>query len=191
MKIFVDVDGVIANFNDSAMLANGVEVSEADYPVECGWDIVAACNKIRHSYSDLDLPPLSANEFWDVLDYTFWVNIPLYPVAQTFIKYLEFWGDIYFATTPALSSDSVAGRYDWIKKHFPEYRNKLFICTRKELLANSNSILIDDRNENCDAFEKAGGFVVPVPRPWNNFEVDDENPHPYDRVCKEIRGICQ
>lgn len=193
MKIFVDMDGVIVDFNTAALCTNCAAIGgEDEYPEECGWDILKACNKIRHSYSGVGrLPPITADEFWGALDYDFWYDLQPYPVAQTFIKYLEFWGDVYIVTAPARSTDCVAGKYSWIKEHFPDYRRKLIICTHKELLADKNSILIDDRDKNCEAFEKAGGFVVPVPRPWNNFEIDEEFPHPYDKVCKEVRGICQ
>jgi 5'(3')-deoxyribonucleotidase len=191
MKIFVDMNGVIADFSTPALRANGAVIGgEDEYPEECGWDILKACNKIRAA-DGVDRAPLTEDEFWNNLGYDFWYGLPMYPVAQTFIKYLEFWGDVYIATAPALQDECVSGKYAWIKKHFPEYRSKLFICTHKELLADKNSILIDDRDRNCEAFEKAGGLAVPVPRPWNNFEVDDENPHPYDKVCKEVRGICQ
>ncbi len=185
--IFIDLDGVIVDFTIPAMQKHGVTMhNESEYPTDCEWDILRACNKLRDNPT-----PLTAAEFWDAFDYNFWYGLPLYFLAHAFVNYLELWGDIYFATTPTLSSECVAGKYDWVKKHFPEYRSKLIICTHKEVLAGPNTILIDDRDKNCEAFEKAGGIAIPVPRPWNNFECDLENPHTYDHICKAIRGVCR
>jgi len=187
-KIFIDMDGVIVNFTVPALRKHGVTIrDESEYPADCEWDILQACNKLRGQQS---LTPLTAPEFWDALDYDFWYDLPLYSLAYAFVKHLEQWGDIYFATTPTLSSDCVAGKYDWVKKHFPEYRSKMFICAHKEMLAGPNTILIDDRDKNCEAFDEAGGIAIPVPRPWNNFEHDPENLHPYDHVFAILRGIC-
>jgi 5'(3')-deoxyribonucleotidase len=189
--IFIDLDGVIVDFTTPALRKHGVTIrDESGYPADCEWDILQACNKLRGRERRFNSNPLTAAEFWDAFDYDFWYGLPLYPGASTFVKNLEQWGDIYFATTPALSSDCVAGKYDWVKKHFPEYRSKLVICTHKEVLAGPNTILIDDRDKNCEAFEKAGGIAIPVPRPWNNFEQGPENLPLYDHIYKTILGIC-
>ncbi len=187
--IFIDLDGVIVDFSTPAIQKHGVTIhDDSEYPTDCQWDILQACNKLRTQQGHT---LLTAAEFWDALDYDFWYGLPLYPLARAFVNYLEHWGNTYFATTPTLSSECVAGKYDWVKKHFPEYRSKLIICTHKEVLAGPNTILIDDRDKNCEAFDKAGGIAILVPRPWNNFECDAENSHPYDHICKAIRGICR
>jgi hypothetical protein len=184
MKIFLDMDGVIVDFNLPAMLANGVKSSESKYPVECGWSIVDACNTLRRNRS---LPPLSSTTFWGNLDYDFWRNLPLHPLADKFVKCLETVSDVYLATTPTLSSECVAGKYNWVKEHFPHLRAKLFICTHKELFADANSILIDDRDKNCEDFFEAGGQAILVPRAWNRRGYHTD---PYKVVLDELEEIC-
>jgi 5'(3')-deoxyribonucleotidase len=165
MKIFLDLDGVVVNFVGPAMAYNGAWVDESNFPDGCGWDVVKAVNIIR---SEKGLPELDKRVFWNSFGYDFWRNLPLYPGAKAFVQALRAHGEVYFATSPTLSSSCVAAKFDHICHEFPELKRKIIISADKSVLANGNSLLIDDRDRNCEKFREAGGEAILVPRPWND-----------------------
>lgn len=163
MKIFLDLDGVVTDFVTDAMRYNGVE--DFIYPVECGWDVVMACNRLRDKKG---LPLLKTSEFWDTLDCLFfWADLKPYPGALDFVERVSKYGELYIATSPTESPLSSWGKHMWINKHLPEYSRRFFIGPQKHLLADRDSVLIDDSDSNCKKFEEAGGTSILVPRPWN------------------------
>lgn len=183
MKIFLDMDGVITDFVLPAMKLFDAGVSEIEYPCSCEWDILSAINMVRN---ERGLTPIGKKHFWDNLIYDFWRNLKMYPGIMQFIDQLKQYGEVFIATSPTLDSGCVAAKYDWIMGNLPDFRSKLFICTRKELLAGPGAVLIDDRDKNCDAFDKAGGYGILVNRPWNNGGYD---PDPYKGVLNEVDRI--
>lgn len=182
-KIYVDLDGVIKSFVLPAMAWHGAALpSEAYYPVEYPWDILGATNHIRASRG---LYRLSASAFWDSFDYDFWFGLEMYDEAGWFLQMLDFVGEVYFATSPTLSGECVAGKFDWVKKHFPDRLRNLYIGAAKEGFAKPGTILIDDRNENVDNFIACGGRAFLVPRPWNR---GGWQPQPYDKIIETLMG---
>lgn len=180
-RIYVDLDGVIKNFGVPAMTRHGAFIpSEAYYPPQFQWDILGATNYIRKSRG---LGPISANKFWDDFDYDFWFNLEMYDRAAEFLQMLDCIGEVFFATSPTLSSDCVAGKFDWVKKHFRDRLRNLYIGSAKEGFAKPGAILIDDRNENVDNFIACGGQAFLVPRPWNRGGCQ---PNPYNPIVEAI-----
>jgi len=183
--LILDLDGVIIDFVRPAMaLHSGGIATEADYPPDCQWNIVRATNRVRKQNG---FGPVTPAHFWSSLDYDFWMNLKMYPFAQAFVETLGGFGDIHIATAPILSSECVAAKFDWINMYLPAYSRKHSIGADKSVMANSNSVLIDDRDKNCKDFIEAGGHAILVPRPWNK-RVGTKG-HPYDVVIDELRGI--
>ena len=188
-KIFVDLDGVIVDFVLPVMARYGASIEgEAFYPLGFGWDVVGATNMIR---GNRGLKPLSNTEFWDGLNYDFWLNLRCYPLAPQFLQALESVGDVYFATSPTLSSECVAGKFDWIKRQFRHMIRRFFIGADKSVFAGPNAILIDDRDKNVDEFREAGGQAFLIPRPWNRAGHCQLPRHPFDHVVSTLMGQYQ
>jgi 5'(3')-deoxyribonucleotidase len=184
-RIYLDMDGVITDLVWSAM--NYWEAPlfhEGMYPDDCGWNVVKATNICRE---ERGLRPLESAEFWDGLDYGFWRNLVMYPQAPEFIEYVEQFGEVYLATSPTLSSECVAGKFDWVKENLPQYSRRLIITADKTPMAGSRTVLIDDRDRNCSRFEAAGGLAVLFPRPWND---RGYCPTPYQKAKEELASIC-
>lgn len=180
-RIFLDLDGVVTNFVMPAMKYWDAEISSEFYfPPDCGWNILKAVNIIRNEKGIVSVP---SKVFWDSLDYNFWRTLPLYPSAREFVNLMQASGEVYFATSPTLSSACVAGKFDHISEDFPELRRRLIITADKSVLASENSILVDDRDKNCERFIEAGGKAVLVPRPWNDRGFD---PYPLSLAAKEV-----
>lgn len=186
-KIFIDLDGVIVDFVVPTMQWWNANIdSEAQYPEGCGWNVLKATNLFR---AEQGLPILDAPTFWDGLDYGFWRNLPLYPLAKEFVGIMETHGDVYFATSPTLSSACVAGKFDHIKEDFPHLSRRLIITADKSVLAGPRCTLIDDRDRNCETFVKAGGEAVLVPRPWNDRGFAGTH-NPLLIACTEVAALC-
>lgn len=186
-KIFLDLDGVIVNMHPNAFAMAGVTLEkESDYPEGFGWDIVGAVNKFRRD--QLQAHPLSANGFWDRLNFGFWRNLPPYEDSFKLVDTLEYYGEVYFASSPTLDHGCAGAKLAWVREHFPEYRKKTHIGTGKDVFAAiPGAILIDDRDRNCDDFVAAGGQAILVPRPWNN---EGYIPDPYAQIIREMEELC-
>lgn len=77
--------------------------------------------------------------------------------------------NIYLLTALMPNPESGTGKLLWIREHLPRwYKEQTIISTApKHLLARSDTLLIDDKNENIDEFIEAGGRGLLVPRAWN------------------------
>jgi hypothetical protein len=165
--------------------------SDREYPAGCEWDIVKATNILRDT---VHLPPLSATKYWDALGHEFYASLPFYPGSLKFIEGLEDIGDVYLATSVTLTPGCSSGKQVWIDRYLPKYKRRSFLGARKEHLSQEGRILIDDRDLNCDRFERdddgfqRGGHAVLVPRPWNRAGYDGRSDF-YEPILAETRGM--
>lgn len=164
MIAFIDMDGVLANFQGPAFRVHGIEYDT--YPVECGWDIVWACNVLKPGCG------MTAAKFWKGLEgKSFWAGLPKTWLCDRLIYELK--RLVGYKNMCILSSCNVEGSADgkkaWIREHLPKelWSNCLYGSGAKSFCARPDAILIDDYDLNVDEFRAAGGRAVLVPRPWN------------------------
>lgn len=152
MKIFLDLDGVLVDFIRAAC-----EVLSTPYPpTNYDW-----CKKNSEDWDKLN--KASGCLFFEFLD---WMpdGKEILQIVENVVKPKN----IYLLTTSMPNSRSVTGKLLWIKRELPQYYNRtIFTYAPKSLLAKSNHILIDDKDDNVVEFNKAGGKAILVPRPWN------------------------
>lgn len=163
MIAFIDMDGVLVNFQPPALRAHGVEYDM--YPVECGWDIVRACNVLKPG---CDMTP---ERFWKRFeDQSFWADLPKTWLCDRLIfelKKLVGYENMCLLSSFAMEQ-CVDGKMKWIKKNLPRELHGNYLFGRaKSFCARPDAILIDDYDVNVDKFRAAGGRAVLVPRPWN------------------------
>jgi len=162
--IFLDMDGVLANF-----VMGACKLFERDYDQTIReWP--------KGEYGIEKVFGVSRSEFWKKVDSRgthFWSSLPEYPEAGDLtVASLKF-GDTYVATTPSLSSDSMAGKLAWMDRIGKQLRSKgeafrnYVLTPHKHLLAGPESLLIDDSVENVNLFVERGGEAILVSRPWN------------------------
>lgn len=169
--ILVDLDGVLANFFDAALELHGFDV--ATYPAG-EWDIATVLK-------------ISADEFWSKIDAdeSFWRELQPYPWTNAFLSWLD---DTRIpwtvATSPSRNPFCAAHKIEWMRKHFgrPAFKNYM-IGSRKELMANPTTILIDDSDMNVDAFAQAGGLTYLFPQHWNAAGKRD---HPMRQMAEDL-----
>lgn len=157
MKIFLDIDEVLADFVGAAAGIWGFTPAEFTAARELGcWNIVKSLG-------------VTEFEFWEAITAKgeqFWENLELHPWAKELHDSLQQLGDLYLLTSPSHCPTSFTGKINWIHNYFPETR--YLITPYKYLLADKDSILIDDREENVEKFIKAGGWGIVFPTIGNS-----------------------
>jgi len=162
MKIFLDIDGVVANFNGAAAKLYGKNED----------DLRAAQSPGDYNgiYSALGT---TEEEFWkkvDALGEEFWVTVERYPWADFLFDACSARCETVFLSAPSVDSSSFAGKVKWLQAWRGRgFRDFIFAPPRhKRHLAGPDSILIDDRDRNIEEWRSGGGIGILFPRPWNS-----------------------
>ena len=144
-KIYVDMDGVVADFDKRFTDLAGMGPRE-----------------FEEKYGK--------NAFWDFIDegdnkLVFWVGIPPMPDAQQLMNFVSNY-DYEMLTAPSLKKQSVMGKGLWMKNQtnkglFP-FKPKVNYkkAQNKKDLAAPNHILIDDREDNINSWIASGGIGI-------------------------------
>lgn len=154
MRIFIDVDGVLAKTSEKAIALYNKEHSQT----------VSVDDLIFWEYEKC--PKLKAEASEMFLREGFFKDIDLMEGAQEMVRALSKMGhDLIIAT--AVYQNGYVDRHEWLSKWFPEIPEKNYIFgTRKDLLA--GDVILDDKVSNL-----IGGsttFSVLLDRPWNQVE---------------------
>jgi 5'(3')-deoxyribonucleotidase len=176
MRILIDLDGTTADLYAGVEELYGVKL----YP----WP---ESNLGKSWISDL-IPGVTAERFWDdVKGVDFWANLKPYPYAFELLNFCEEMvglENIAFLTKTTLDPYCSAGKIMWIRKHFPRYSKQILTaCCSKAFCASHQSVLIDDDDTNIADFEKAGGYGLLFPQPWNSARKFD-----LESVYQELRS---
>jgi 5'(3')-deoxyribonucleotidase len=188
-KVFVDMDGVLADFVKCCLRVHGVPLDLWEKPEHRGkfW----------------------MNEFWGMTNEEFWVKIKEeeefwdrlepYSNASGLMQVLESKlpkSSIYILSAPPPYSRAHVGKLNWIQKHFPDYATRTILTQHKSLLAAPDRLLIDDGDHNIKPFKSAGGQVARVARPWNeghkqlrDFKKISEDDRPYEILYRELSRL--
>lgn len=149
MSVFVDFDSVIADWIFTVSWVTDISYPKADvFPTDWIWEAYPE----RHS----DFIKIMREE-------SFWENIFPYPWSQKLIDVIDksTFGNWAFCTKATKDKNSFSGKYAWLKKHFPQHEDKIWICrgNKWRLCSGSKDILVDDReDENIIPWRKAGGI---------------------------------
>lgn len=171
--IFLDMDGVITNFNKSVC-----EEFNLPYPPQ-----------VYHFFPEIRE---SVNEFCDS---SFWENLEWMPDGHEILRTVTgIFGTekIYLLTKMMPNVETASGKMKWIKKNIPAYSNRVILTALgvpKSLLAKRNTLLIDDNDKYIEEFEAAGGQVILVPRPYNLLSVLSDKSSQHVRHCLETRYV--
>jgi 5'(3')-deoxyribonucleotidase len=151
--LFLDVDGVLANFVKAACALHDKPVESVDcWGFNKKWGITD---------EELWAPIHAAGAEW-------WADLEPYPWFDELVGMVEK-ADPHFVicTTPSKSPSCLAGKLEWIHKHFGNGFRRYIMACDKSPLAAPGRLLIDDGDHNCEAFHKCGGDFICLPQPWN------------------------
>ena len=147
--IYLDMDGVLVDF--CGAVAQLFE--RPDYvPVEFDF-----------------LSELAGSEaaFWKRVDATphFWENLPAYPWTDSLLCLTyEFGSKVAIASHPK-DAVSEVGKRKWVAKHAAHL--PCHFSLDKTIHACTNSILVDDCEQNVLRWQQQGGMAILFPQPWN------------------------
>ncbi len=176
---YLDLDGVVCDFVGGALRLHGKELA----PNEVEWDF---CTQI--GFNGVNDPA-----FWDGMGQSFWAGLEWTPEGPDLVKAIEaiFGENVALMTSPCLTPGGVEGKVEWVAKHMPAYRRRLFVGPAKHLAAGPHKILVDDHDANCWKFREYGGAAVMVPRPWNprKGETDESGRFRVSGVASELLAL--
>jgi len=156
-RVFLDMDGVIVNCNRSAARVYGVGYPEAGV---LGYDWVTRTYNELHPES-----PVAGEDFGRIVatDPTFWNTLEWFPWADGLVEFLEQHapGQWNFLTKCTQYPECPAGKFNQLLERYgPEVtRRAIFMFGPKHVVCQPGDILIDDCDQNCDDWERAGGLV--------------------------------
>lgn len=136
-KIFCDLDGVLADF---AGRFKEFEHGTIDEFTE------------RHNHDDAIL--------WSFIkkkDPEFFLNLKMMSDGKELWNYINQFDPIILTKIPRWARASL-DKKKWVKKHLGNV--KVITTTKKEKYVELGAILIDDMDENLEAWEKAGGIGI-------------------------------
>ena len=174
-KIFLDLDGVIADFTTGYCGLHGIPnpfLTDSSFRGDEAWDVVSQTG-------------LSSEEFWAPMGREFWASLPKTEEADQIVEAIEAtvgMDQTVFLTTPCLTEGCVEGKRDWVDEHYPgmpilfSSAGKGSHVGPKDFCAGQGCILIDDHTPNVRNWTKAGGIGFLYPRPWNDL-------HPYEDLA--------
>lgn len=166
--IYLDLDGVCTNFIKSC-----IEANKLDY------DNTIAIWKRDYLgvFSAFKVFNIDNNTFWRNIESSgeqFWTEMEPYPWFHELYNRLSEHGKVYFLTSPSQCPSSLSGKLKWLQSQFDRSFKDYIITPNKELLANENSILIDDFPKNIEDFINAGGNGILFPQFWNSTIIIDD-----------------
>lgn len=156
MKFYFDMDGVIANF-DSMLPDSG---------------------KFNHPSESLsDAERAGKTQFWQTVERTpnFWSNMPVIKNSEYMLSVAHDNGEIFILSkTPSAKHFKSGQKYvdfvasekrKWVLKNLGQFFDKahIIICDKPKgafMHPTVNDILVDDRIENINEWEKHGGRAV-------------------------------
>lgn len=156
MRIFVDMDGVLADFQAGASQLFGVDLSNVTT-----WDY-------------FDLIGVTEDEFWARIKREgsrFWERLPAYDWHHELLAWCGRLDREYqILTKPGRDTcgpSSAKGKIAWLQKHYGESFHAYLVGANKHRCAGPDAVLIDDVERNCERFREAGGTAILFPQSWN------------------------
>lgn len=177
MRIFIDLDDVLADFRTAASLIHGRSREEVDQlTIEKGvWDICEAIG-------------ITQDAFWKPIHEAgsrFWEKLSPLPWAQELLDLVRSkTDDWYVLTAPSRCPSSLYGKGLWCQQFFGPEAHRMIPTRHKHLLATSvddDCILIDDRETGIQRFIAAGGDGILFPSVSNQLRYLRDNPLKYLR----------
>ncbi len=146
-NLFVDLDGVITDFDSRYAHYTGVSPEEMDAQLTTQYGKKKA-----------------QSMFWSKVDGVgakFWEDMEYMPDAQQLINFLKPY-EYKFLSSPSRSATSREGKTNWAKREFPNIELILRIANQKQEqeFAGPKNILIDDRPSNIEQWKAKGGIGI-------------------------------
>lgn len=148
MRIYLDVDGVLADWTSQAN-------DWLDLPKNTPWS--------EYNGSGVDWERLN-----DAMTFaSFWRNMEVLPGAKKLLLNLRKLGEVVICTRPFPHENCVFGRAVWLQEQLGIGPKETIFIHDKWLLAKPATVLIDDNLENVRLFAEHGGESILFPQTYN------------------------
>ena len=140
MRVFLDLDDVIVDWLDTCVKTMGLNMENP---------LVRELVETTWGMGDL----LDESRMWEIIHTEgedWWFNLAPLPWFPKLWENLNARWNVCILTSPSSHASSLAGKKRWIDKYLKT--REFLIGKPKEYCANLNSVLIDDRQRNCDLF---------------------------------------
>jgi len=158
-RIFLDLDGVLADWLSPAVRAHGRDPDE----VLAAWP--------ASTYDLAEVLGVSTNALWKPIHAqgaAFWEQLEPYPWVHDMVRGCQEFAPTTILTSPSLDPMAAAGKVAWMQRVLGRDFRDFLIGPDKPSCARPGAVLIDDRDSGCEAFIAAGGHAVVFPQPWNS-----------------------
>lgn len=154
MIFLLDMDGVVCNFVDGLISSHGWNVTHEDWVTWNHHRTFGITDEVMWSPTRRDGWWYGLNEYW-------W--------AEKLVVALRERGEIIFCTSPSSDHKCPGEKIQWLRDRgfMGQNKNDFQIGPRKEMMARSGAILIDDYETNVFKFRENGGRAILFPQPWN------------------------
>ena len=179
MVVLLDLDEVLADFVGGALAAHRWTRERLNTVWQPGqWSIVEPMGlTVQQFWAPINN---AGEKFWIELQPTPWMQ-PLVHTIQAMVG--EAW---YIVTSPSSNRLSWSGKLQWIHDHFGSQFDRVVFTAHKYLLANPQSILVDDRQETIERFMDYGGRGITFPSRHNYLHLYAVDPVGY--VSKQLKA---
>ena len=164
VHILLDLDNVLVNFTKGAAIAHG---KSPDY-VATSW------NFFKDDWG------MSTQEFWAKIHATkdFWTNLEEFPWTDQLLDLVK-QRDWTIVTRPSLDASCYAEKRRYLQNKFGFDFDDAIFTRKKWLLANNDTLLIDDSDDNVQEFYDYGGHAILFPAYHNANAKYAEDPMSY------------
>jgi 5'(3')-deoxyribonucleotidase len=158
--ILLDMDGVCCDFVSAACDVNGKKLEDLMplWPAGSGWNF-------------FELWGTTAEEFWSNINHSafFWSCLDEYDWYLVLVDLVKsFPAEMVFSSSPSKCPTSHSGKATWLRDQGFCPSKDAMLGSRKYLMANPGTILIDDSDKNCEDFRARGGHAIVFPQHWNS-----------------------
>lgn len=156
-QIFIDVDGVLADFCGATLKRLGIRPDFA-WPVGIyRMDLALGCPE---------------PEIWRAIDdVEFWSTLDVLPMARDLVRTLAGHGRARFCTSPSALPECGGAKARWLRERFGDITDaserSVLVMHDKWLCAGPRRLLVDDHAWNVEQWRLCGGRAVLWPAPWN------------------------
>lgn len=191
MRIYCDLDEVITDFVGGACVRASVGKSHL---LNCWtkgvWGIeepMRLAYKIQHP--DQTERFRKPSDFWNMCaDAEFWVDLQTHTWADRLLSYLKNLDpEFKILTSPTRSIGCWTGKVTWFKRYFGETFDNFIITPHKHLLASRDAILIDDREETIERWNRDGGKGILFPAHHNSLHALAESGMQLEHVFIQMK----
>ena len=174
-RIFLDLDGVLADWTSAAIRVLGHEPEQ----VYAAWP-PGVCDV-------QDALGISGNALWAAVNgagHKMWSDLEPFEWCGDLFALCESKAPTTILTASSRDPKSASGKLAWMQSVFgTKFRNYL-IGPDKPACAYPGAVLIDDRDDGCKAFIAAGGAAIVFPQIWNS-----NREHAKDRDVERGRDL--